>query len=297
MSTAHDVVELVDDARALVGESPVWDEHRGVLLWVDIPGCRLHTYDPHAGRAASGPLDGVVGAIVLRPDGRAVAAVQDGFAELDLDTGRLTMIAPVEQGAPTRMNDGKCDATGRLWAGTMAHDLTPGGAGLYRLDPDGTVSTMLDDVTLSNGLDWSADGTTMYYIDTLAHGVDAFDFDLHTGTLSNRRRLIDVPADDGLPDGMTVDAEGFLWVALYLGGQVRRYAPDGTLDRILTMPVSTPTCPVFGGDDLADLYVTTSAMVMAEPSTEPGAGGLFRCGVGVSGRPPNVFRGGEQVAR
>lgn len=284
--SGHDV-ELVVDAHDVVGESPVWDERRGVLLWVDIPGRVLHRYEPHGGRHEVGDLGAVVGALVLRPDGSALAAVADGFAELDLDTGQVTGIATVTEAVPSRMNDGKCDPAGRFWAGTMSHALTPGAAALYRLDTDGSVATVLTGVTLSNGLDWSPDGTTMYYIDTMSHGVDAFDFDVGTGALSNRRRLVDVAEDDGLPDGMTVDAEGFLWVALYLGGAVRRYAPDGSLDAVLRMPVATPTCPVFGGEDLTDLYVTSSAMVMDEPSAEPGAGGLFRCATGVKGRPAN----------
>jgi sugar lactone lactonase YvrE len=278
--------ELVVDARAIVGESPVWDEQRGVLWWVDILGRLLHAFDPSTGENDSTELADIVGAVVLRPDGGLAAAIENGFADLDPTTGRCDPISLLDgnTGPKTRMNDGKCDPNGRFLAGTMAYDVTPGAGALYRLEPNGTVRTLLDEVTLSNGLDWSPDGALFYFIDSMAGGIDVFDVD-PAGALSNRRRLVDTPVDDGIPDGLTVDSEGYIWVALYLGGCVNRYAPDGTLDAVVTMPIRTPTCPVFGGPNLTDLYITSSAMVMADPSDEPGAGGLFRCSVGVHGRP------------
>jgi len=281
--------ELVADARAIIGESPVWDVQRRVLLWVDILGRVLHTHTPDTGANESVELAEVVGAIVLGPDGQIVAAVEYGFAHLDRVTGQLEPIARLtDSGGPaSRMNDGKCDPTGRFWAGTMAYDLTPGAGALHYLESDGTVQTALTDVTLSNGLDWSPDGSQFYFIDSMAGGVDVFDVDLHTAALTNRRRFVDIPNDEGIPDGLTVDAQGYVWVALYLGGCVKRYSPDGTLDAVVELPIRTPTCPIFGGENLTDLYVTSSAMIMADHSDEPGAGGLYRCAVGVPGRPAN----------
>jgi sugar lactone lactonase YvrE len=191
------------------------------------------------------------------------------------------------------MNDGKCDAAGRFWAGTMAFDYRRGAGALYRLDPDGRVHTMVRDVTISNGLDWTDDGRRMYYIDTPTKSIDVFDFDLASGAIASRRSLVQVPDGQGFPDGMTLDAEGGIWVALFRGGVVRRYTPDGALDREIRLPVTQPTSCAFGGRDLRDLYITTAANTLSpeERARQPHAGGVFRCRPGVQGRPANRFRG------
>lgn len=287
-------IELVLDARANLGESPAWDARSGVLMWVDIMAGAVHRFDPRSGEDSLTEVGQPVGAVAPRAAGGYVLALRDGIAVLD-DDGALRVVSDVEKDVPAnRFNDAKCDTAGRFWAGTMAFDVTPGAAALYRIDPDGTTTPVVRDVTLSNGLGWSPDDSTMYFIDSLAYGLDAFDFDVASGTVSNRRRLITCdPQADGLPDGMAVDAEGGLWIAFYAGGAVRRYTPDGALDHVLELPVSQPTCIAFGGDDLGDLYITTanqekSPEALAE---EPTLGGLFRTRPGVTGLPTNAFAG------
>jgi sugar lactone lactonase YvrE len=288
-------VELILDAQAQVGEGPVWDDANGTLVWVDIMGHRVHRYDPAAGRDSATDVGQPVGAAVLRRDQPGlVLALRDGFAVLDEGSGRVDLVAAVEADVPsTRMNDGKCDPGGRFWAGTMAFDVTPGVAALYRLGPDFQVTRVIDNITLSNGLDWSPDGRLMYYIDSMSQGVDVMDFNALDGSVSGRRRLITVPPEQGLPDGMTVDAEGYLWVALHGSGSIRRYTPDGQVERVVRVPPTMVTCCAFGGPDLSDLYITTMNYGMSEAArqAQPLAGALFRCHPGVRGKLPYRFAG------
>jgi sugar lactone lactonase YvrE len=202
------------------------------------------------------------------------------------------MLAAAEADRPgNRMNDGACDAAGRFWAGTMALDERPHAGALYRLDPDLTVHTMLTEVTISNGIDWSLDGRRMYYVDTPTRRIDVFDFDVAAGAIANRRTFVEVPADAGLPDGLTVDAAGFVWVALWGGAALRRYGADGTLERVVPLPVTHPTSCAFGGAALDELYVTSAriALTAEERKRQPQAGGVFRVRPGVAGRPANLF--------
>lgn len=285
--------ELVLDARATLGEGPVWDEAHGRLDWVDILNRRLHHFDPRSGEGDHVDVGSHVGAFARRRKGGYVLALRDGFALLDA-AGEVSTLAPVDSdGGRLRMNDGKCDSRGRFWAGTMAYDVAQGAGSLYRLEPGGEVTRVLSDVTISNGIDWSADDRLMYYIDSFAYGVDVFDFDADSGTLSNRRRAFDVANDTGaplgitVPDGMTMDAEGYLWVAVHGAGEVRRYAPDGRVERVVTVPVLAVTSCAFGGVDLDELYITTAG----EHRRSELDGGLFRCRPGVRGRPARTFAG------
>jgi len=298
--------ELVLDAHAELGEGPVWHPREQVLYWVDITRNQVHRLDPRSGEDTVMDVGQAVGAVVPRTAGGLAVAVQDGFGLVDGD-GRLTMIAPVQADDPSiRMNDGKCDSQGRFWAGTMAYDIRPGGGALYRLNPDHSVHTMLTGVTISNGLDWTDDDRTMYHIDSLdghgtdhlSLGVDAFDFDAATGSMANRRRVAEVPNDltapTGFiaPDGMTLDSQGHLWVAVHGAGEVRRFDPAGTLVGVVELPVLGVTSVAFGGDDLADLYVTTNTTFPAgDARAHPNEGGIFRCRPGVRGRPANMFAG------
>jgi sugar lactone lactonase YvrE len=287
-------VEVVLEARAQVGEGPVWDERTGTLVWVDIMGQAVHVYDPATGQDLSVDVGQPVGAAAPRESGGLVLALRDGFATLDADSKDLRWVAQVEADVPTnRMNDGKCDAAGRFWAGTMAFEVTPGVAGLYRLDPNYQVTRVVSGITLSNGLDWSPDNERMYYIDSVTQRVDAFDFDLDGGQLSNRRTLFAIPKEVGLPDGMTVDAEGNLWVALHGAGVVHRYSPEGELLAVIRVPAKQVTCPAFGGADYGDLYITSMTYGLSEEALRPQplAGSLFRCRPGVQGRPAFRFRG------
>jgi sugar lactone lactonase YvrE len=287
-------VELALPARAELGEGARWDPRSQTLYWVDILRGRVHAFSPASGRCRSWGVGQPVGAADLREAGGLVLALRDGFATLDLETGRLDWIARVEDDRPTqRMNDGRCDAAGRFWAGTMAFEPAAGTSTLYRLDPDGRVAPALSGLTLSNGLDWSPDGRSLYFIDSLTQRVDLFDFDLHAGTLANRREFTRVPDAAGMPDGLAVDADGFVWVALWGGGALHRYATDGALAQVVTLPVSHPTSCAFGGPDLGDLYVTSATVELtpAALARQPYAGGLLRLRPGVAGRAGHRFAG------
>ena len=286
--------ELVADARNQLGEGPVWDARTDTLFWLDVLAGVVHRYAPADGsRTTEISVGQEVGALVPRRSGGHVLAVREGFAALD-EQGTVSMMVEVEAADPAnRMNDGKCDRAGRFWASTMAFDASPGRGSLYRLAPDGDVSQVLTGLTIGNGLAWSADDRTLFFIDTMSGGVDAFDFDLAAGTLDNRRRAVEIPEAEGLPDGMCIDAEGALWVALYGGGAVRRYSPDGELLAVVPLPVPNPTCCTFGGPELRELYITTAwaGMSDVERAESPQAGGLFRVRTQVAGVLPYEFVG------
>ena len=295
MSDNSRPVELVADLHNVIGEGPIWLEDEQRLAWVDIKGHHVHWLDPQTGRVEQIDVSADVGAVApTTTSGKLIAAVGNGFQVIDRKSGGMTILAVAEPDRPgNRMNDGKCDSRGRFWAGTMADDETPGAGALYRLNLDYTVDRMLSEVTVSNGLDWTADDRLMYYIDSASHRVDVLDFEPSIGTIANRRPLIQIDVSDGVPDGMTLDAEGGLWVALWGGWSVRRYRPDGSFDLEIKVPVSKVSSCVFGGPDLSDLYITTAARGLSEEQLEkqPHAGGLFRCRPGHGGRPPYRFAG------
>ncbi len=295
MAAAQEV-ELVVDAHAGIGEGPIWQTRDNSMIWVDISGHAIHRYDPASGQDSAWNVGELIGAVATRDAGGYVMALKDGFATFDPATGQVQAIGDLGDPSPaTRFNDGKCDSSGRFWAGTMALDWhnSPAAHALYRLDLDLRVTKVLDGVILSNGLGWSPDDTRMYYIDSPTRQVDVFDYDPPSGSIANRRTLIQIAPEDGIPDGLTVDAEGYLWVALYGGWAVRRYAPDGTLDRVVKMPVGNVTSVGFGGADLADLYVTCAVADLAGETLaeQPHAGGLFRIRPAVGGLPPATFKG------
>ena len=285
-------IEVVSERRAELGEGPAWDSRSSELAWVDITAGRVCFLGP-GGAERTVEVGQPVSAVVPRASGGHVLALRDGFAAL-ADDGTVTTLAHVEHDRPgNRMNDGKCDRHGRLWAGTMAFDETPGAGALYRLDADGTVSTILEGVTISNGLAWSRDERAMYYIDTPTQRVDQLDYDPASGAVENRRPLFEIPPAAGSPDGMALDAEGFLWVALYGGGAVRRYAPDGALDRVIELPATCVTSCAFGGPELEDLYITCARHGLSpeQLTREPLAGALFHHRPGVAGLPTESFGG------
>lgn len=294
MTTAIQGVELFVDVHTELGEGPLWDPERGCLFFVDILKGRVHRCAHGSRTVRTYEIGQPVGALGLAERGDLILAVRDGFARLDLEDGRVSMIAEVERDRPDqRMNDGRCDAHGCFWAGTMALDEHAGAGALYRLGPDLRVETMIPGVTISNGVDWTDDGRRMYYVDTGALSIDLIDVEPTTGAISNRRTFATVSSSDGAPDGLVLDADGFVWVALWGGGAVRRYAPDGSLDRVIRLPATYVTACTFGGPDLADLFITTASIKLSdeERAREPGAGGLFRCRPGVRGRRPHRFRG------
>jgi sugar lactone lactonase YvrE len=283
---------LVLDARAELGEGPRWDARGQRLLWADIMSGRVHAFLPATASCRSVDVGRPVGALTVAADGGVVLAMAGGFARLDWESGQTRMLAAVEEDRPlSRMNDGACDPAGRFWAGTMALDEGPGAGALYRLDSDLTVHTLLTGVTISNGIDWSPDARRMYYVDSPTRRIDVFDFDLASGAIGNRRPLVEVPDGAGTPDGLTVDAAGFVWLALWGGSALRRYAPDGALERTVPLPVSHPTSCAFGGADLDELYVTSARRPLTpeERARQPMAGGLLRLRPGVVGRPAHLF--------
>jgi sugar lactone lactonase YvrE len=287
-------VDLAFDAGDELGEGVTWDHARRQLISVDIMRGRIHLFDPASESAHTLTVDQPVGAAVPCRGGGLMLALRDGFARLDTESGALTFVAYVEFDRPgQRMNDGACDAAGRFWAGTMCMQERPGLGSLYRLDADGTVHTMVTGVGISNGIDWSLDGSRMYYVDSLTQRIDQFDFDLGSGTIANRRPFVTIDPADGCPDGLTVDADGAIWLALWGGWAVRRYLPDGTLDRVLRVPVSHPTTCAFGGHGLDSLYITSATIRLtdAERLAQPLAGAVVRHRPGVIGRPAHAFAG------
>ena len=269
---------------ATLGEGPCWDPAEGALYWTDIPAHRVHRLAAD-GTHTSWDAGQPVGAIVLRAGGGLVLAAKDGFWTLDPATGELALLAHAEPDVPeNRMNDGACDRAGRFFAGTMAEDESPGAGTLYRLGTDHEVAPVLGGVSISNGIGWSLDESRMYYVDSPTLGIDVFDYDAGSGTIGNRRVFAAV-GGGAIPDGLAVDADGCVWVALWGGAAVSRYGPDGRLRQTLEIPADNVTCCAFGGPDLGTLYITTAA--------GPGrcAGALFACRPGPAGLPANPFRG------
>lgn len=278
------------------GEGPIWDVDRGVLHWVDILAGGVHTFDPASGRDVVRTLDQQVGAIALRDDGSLLVAAERGLGVLDPDdpgpvdarTTVLDVVVPIEPGRPDlRANDGAADPHGRYWIGTMAHDDRVGAGTLYRVDEDGSVHPQLTDLTVSNGLAWAPDGATAWFIDSPTRRVDRLLVDPDTGDLLERRPWLDLSDAPGVPDGMTIDAEGGLWIALWGGREVRRHDPDGRLDVVVAVPCDHPTSCALGGPDLDRLFVTSSRRDLDDAARreQPHAGALFTREVDVPGVP------------
>jgi sugar lactone lactonase YvrE len=278
-----------------LGEGVRWDARRGELLRVDILAGRVfrdRVDDDGALQAVRVyELPWTVGMLTpIEGDDGWLLGAGRGFVHL-LPDGTHRTIAEVAPAA-SRMNDGACDPQGRFWAGTLADDHRAGGGALYRLDTTGRIELVLDGLTISNGIGWSPDGRTMYLVDSGPRVVYAFDFDDEQGTISDQRVLVSVPADVGAPDGMTVDAAGDLWVAVYGGGQVHRYSPDGALREVLTVPARESTCCAFAGPGLHRLYVTTATegWTDEERRADPAAGLVYRLDTDAVGQPATPFR-------
>jgi sugar lactone lactonase YvrE len=290
-------VERVPIPPAALGEGAIWDGAAQRLHWIDITGQRVFTYDPASGENRSYDVGQMVGTVAPRASGGLVLAVHEGFAALNTASGRMEQWPrpPEHDPAVVRFNDGKCDPSGRFWAGTMALVKGPRPLGrLYRLDADGTMRVMLRDVGTSNGIAWSLDRSTLYFIDTPLMRVDAFDYDDATGAIANRRTVISVPPGIGRPDGSTLDAEGMLWIAMYEGWAVTRWNPrTGELLQTIRLPVARVTSCAFGGPRLDTLYLTTVRQNLSEEqlAAQPLAGSVFRVVPGVLGVPAFAFAG------
>lgn len=284
---------LVTDVVSTLGEGALWYQDR--LYWVDIIGRRVHIYRPADESYRYIQLDAMVGTVVPRRKGGLVVALQNGFAFLDEDTGKVTPIADPEADKPdNRFNDGKCDPEGRFWAGTMALDQRPGAGALYVLHPDGRVEQKLTGVTISNGICWNADATAVYYVDTPTQQVVRFDYDRATGHIENPKVVVEIDPADGSPDGMTIDSDGNLWIALWKGGAVVCYNPEtGQRLHKVEVPARLVTSCAFGGPDLSDLYITTARVDLSEEelAAQPLAGRLFKTRVPARGVPAFTFAG------
>lgn len=290
----RDDVASVVPTTAFLGEGPTWLPAERKLALVDILAPAIVIADPRDGSFQSHPMPELVGAVVPRRRGGFVAAMQTGLKAVDLDTGTVTTIAAPEATKPgNRFNDGKCDRRGRFWAGTLAIDTTPGHGSLYRLDPDGRCTCVESGFHVSNGLGWSPDDRTFYFTDSGARRIYAYDFDIETGTLANRRTFVDVPEGAGVPDGLAVDAEGFVWSAHWDGWCITRYDPQGRVDRVINLPVPRPTSCAFGGPDLTTLYVTSARIRLSvqQLAEAPLSGSVFAIQTGVKGLPEVPFAG------
>ena len=285
--------EVAAAAGAELGERPVWNPNTGCIIWVDINAGELHQLrmegaDGGAGDSVIARAGLPIGAAAPRAGGGYVLAAADGFRLLEGDGAAAgPPVRPLGMPGTVRFNDGACDPAGRFWAGTAATDGQRSTGALYRLDADGSVTEVFDGVTESNGLGWSPDGTVFYYTDSgeAQSRVRAFSFDVPTGELAGERDLIKFAPDDGMADGLVVDADGCIWIAMWDGGCVRRYSPQGELLRRYPVPVSRPTCPGFGGPNLDELYVTTAweGLPADRRDTEPLAGCLLRSRPGARG--------------
>ena len=282
----------------LLSEGPRWHEERQELLWVDILGGHIH----RGTLAADGSLDEVstisldrhVGAVAPAPGGGYVVAAGPGFLFVDEDGSVVELAQPEAGRTDVRMNDGACDAQGRFWAGTMAYDESPGAGALYRLELDGSCTTVLTRLTIANGIGWSPDGSTMYLNGSGTRCVETFRFDSDSGAITDRCTLARSDEPGVVPDGLTVDAEGGIWVAWWGGSAVNRYAPDGSLIASLELPVERPTSCAFGGPDRATLFVTTAREGLDDDALarQPDCGRVFAIsGLGVRGPPCQPYRG------
>jgi len=287
--------ELVYDAKAELGEGPIWHSPTQVLYWVNILQGQLHIFDPATGDDRKMVLGQPVGTVVPRKTGGVMVALQNGFASLDLGTAELTIIHDPEPHLPgNRFNDGKCDPAGRFWAGTMPFNEGGPLGSLYCMDIDHSVRRVLEGVAISNGLVWSHDRSTMHFIDSPTKVVAAFDYDESAGLISNRRVAINIPLGSGVPDGMAIDADGMVWVAHFGGSRVTRWNPTtGELLDTIGVPATQVTACAFGGPDLDQLYITTASFGLdADALTQqPDAGGLFVASPGVKGVEAFEFAG------
>ena len=314
----YDAVQVID-SRDVIGEGPAWDAVGQRLLWTDNKNGVVH----QARESADGDwveadpilLDKWIGAVVPRAGGGLLVARETELLTVDADGSVATFATFDLDHTNFHLNDAKCDPQGRLWVGTIDRQvksnggqITPGRGSLFRVDSDGRINRVLDGVTVSNGLDWSPDGQIFYYIDSHSRTIDAFDFDGPSGTIANRRTVVELGAGEGLPDGLTCDDEGCLWLAVAGGHEIRRYAPDGDFIGVVRLPVPTVTSCAFGGAARDILFITTARVKLpkaalsrlefginaelgGEDDAERGAGALFMCRPGVTGAAATAFAG------
>ncbi|MFN3253359.1 SMP-30/gluconolactonase/LRE family protein [Roseibium album] len=298
-----DAAQSLIDCNCTLGEGILWDARDGYLWWVDVPmPSKLYRYAPSTGKVDTWEMDEMIASLAVRENGEGLLiASHGGLNHFDPDTSECKRLFDPEPLKPfNRSNDGAVDPSGRFWLGTMQNNIAPDGSeinivsasgALLRIDPDLTCHSMAENITISNTVCWSPDGTVMYFADTVTGVIFAHDFDQSSGAISNRRDF--ARFDRGHPDGSTVDADGYLWNARWDGSCVVRFAPDGTVDRVVEIPAAQVTNCTFGGDDLSTMYVTTARYGLSASDLEgtPEAGNIFSFEPGVHGRPDNRFAG------
>ena len=287
--------ELLVAKDAIVGEGSIWDGERQVLLWIDILSHELYIYDPASGENRTIPTCQAVGTVVVRQSGGVVVALHNGFAHVDLESEKISPLgADPERMVPAnRFNDGKCDPAGRLWAGTMEFGGAKDQGALYCLDTDHSVSEKVSQVSISNGIVWTADHQTMYFIDSGVNNVRAYDYDIDSGDIANERVVCENEGP-GVFDGMAIDEEGTLWIAVYGGACVKRYDPEsGALLREVQLPMTNVTSCAFGGENLDQLFITSACQGLDAEAmqAQPLAGSLVRIDPGVRGVPSVAYAG------
>lgn len=279
-------IERVPTAHCLVGEGPVWDVREQALYFIDIVGKAVHRYAPDTGQTRSWDAGQVVGSMALRESGGAILALKDGISTLDFDSGAVTPLAPARHLHPrAQMNDGKVDRRGRFVVGSGDSDIRetrPYGS-LYSLDGAGNLRELDRDIAISNGPCWSPDNSTFYFSDSLPYHVYAYDYDIETGDVANRRIFADTRELGGIPDGATVDADGLMWMAICEGAKVVAFRPDGGIERIVEMPVKCPASVMFGGPDLDQLYVTSIDLALLGRENDGGGDTFVITGLGARG--------------
>ncbi len=293
-ATTHLKSRLLYNARATLGEGPVWDPRRGVLFWVDIEGGRLHGHHLKSGENTAWEFDGMIGAVIPECSGRYIVAHEKGLKLFDPEGGKTEPLGLLANTEPRlRFNDGKCDPSGNLWIGTMDKELAPGAGKLYRVSKSRGTSAILDGTTVSNGMAWSADHRIYYYIDSATFEVWRFDYDPQSAEISNKTVAFGIPEKMGAPDGMCIDLDGKLWIAHWGGHCVRRWDPV-TGEVLQTIEVAAPhvTSCCFGGDAMDALYITTARSGLSPWELEkfPLSGGLFCCPVKTRGATASCFK-------
>ncbi len=290
-----DNVELVLDSKSALGEGAIWNYKTGELIWVNITDKILNFYNPKLKNNKEMLTGQMIGTVVPAESGKMIVALENGLYQLDPKSGSKILIANPEENIPgNRFNDGKCDPAGRFWAGTMSTEGKQQAGALYRLNADSSVHKMIDNVGTSNGIVWSLDYTKMYYIDTPTRKVMAWDYNSETGEISNPKTAIEVPQEMGYPDGMTIDADGNVWIALWGGAAVACWNPEsGELLRTIDVPAKNVTSCAFGDEDLGTLYITTARQGTSDEELEkfPHAGGVFKTRPGVKGVEAFFFKG------
>lgn len=281
-------------AEALLGEGAIWNYQTSELYWVDIEGKLLHIYNPQTATNESflSPLK--IGTVVPIEGGDAIVGLANGAYKFSRTEGIFSMLVPIDSmNQETRLNDGKCDPMGRFWVGSMHMPETKADGSLYMIDTEGNLYPKLDSVTISNGIVWSSDSRTMYYIDTPTSSIRAFDFDVSSGTISNEKIAVEIPKELGFPDGMAIDEEDKLWVGMWNGGIVARFDPStGNLIQKIEVPAHNVTACAFGGANLDTLYITTASIDMTdeEKNRYPNAGSIFKVVPGVKGVKSSFYK-------